>query len=47
MSELLAWMGEHPILTVILAYFMFQTPIYIVQAFRGKSCECQRQGTPK
>jgi len=41
MTELFAFMGAHPILTVILTLIMCQTLIYTAEALRGTRCSCQ------
>lgn len=54
MTELLNWMGKHPILTFLLAYMLMAAIICvagaIVTAIAGKhhcTCQCSKPTTPE
>lgn len=46
MMEYLNWMGDHPVLTVILFYIVFQSIVWIAVAICGKRDEARaHEGT--
>ncbi len=45
--EILNWMGEHPVLTVILLFIPCWTIHDSIVAWRHSGCACKREGTTK